>query len=63
MQFTVVGVRDEQGTLTVAGVFAGDVRPVDDEPGPDGAQRWCDSFDAVSVEEAETLAEAQCAEE
>lgn len=63
--YTVCGVRDENGDLHVAGVFLGKHTCVDDSPIWVDSEfaRWCDTFQAASVEDAEAQAHAQCSEE
>ncbi|WP_133057144.1 hypothetical protein [Frankia sp. KB5] len=61
--YTVIGIRDLDGSLTVAGVIAGDVFLADSEPGPEHASRWADYFpDADNPDTAERLAHDQCAD-
>ena len=65
--YTVVGFRDENGELYVAGVFAGEQFAVDsngsDEIGGESVQRWASSFEATDPDHAEELAHEECAEE
>jgi len=61
--YTVIGIRDLDGSLTVAGVIAGDVFLADSEPGPEHASRWADYFpDADDPDTAEHLAHDQRAD-
>jgi hypothetical protein len=61
--FTVIGLRDEDGDLTVAGVIRGEHNCVDTRWGAAGASRWASSFEAESAEDAERLARKECAED
>jgi hypothetical protein len=60
--FTVLGTRDENGELTVAGVVDGRVFTVDADHGPGHASRYAAAFEAEDPEEAEALAVAWCDE-
>ncbi|WP_030888382.1 MULTISPECIES: hypothetical protein [Streptomyces] len=62
-QWTVIGLRDRNGRLTVAGVAPGDVPMADSHPGTAEATRYADTFVAPSADEAEALAVAHCAGE
>lgn len=53
--FTVIGLwLDDE--LTIAGVVEGDVKAVDSGPEAGGLQRYCQSFEADSPDEAEVAA-------
>lgn len=56
--FTVIGLLDECGRLTVAGVVAGVVTTVDSDSGPGDAQRWAQCVMAADPDDAETQAHA-----
>lgn len=60
-EWTVIGLLDMDGNLTVAGVAADDIQMHDSEYGEDNAQRWAQSFTAPSAHDAEVLAVAYCA--
>jgi hypothetical protein len=63
MVYTVIGLRDAEGRLTVAGVVPGEVELVDADPGANDAQRWADSFEADDPDHAERLAHEACEED
>jgi hypothetical protein len=61
--YTVIGIRSLDGSLTVAGVVAGEVLLADSDPGPEDTSRWADYFpDADDPDTAEHLAHDQCAD-
>ena len=55
MLYTVFGLLDESGQLTVAAVIEGAIDPVDTDTNED-SQRWACSFSADSPEHAEKIA-------
>ncbi|MEU2086741.1 hypothetical protein ABZ569_33330 [Streptomyces albus] len=62
-QWTVIGLLDMDGNLTVAGVAAGEIAMHDSDWGEDNAQRWAQSFAAPTPDDAEALAVAYCADQ
>jgi len=58
-QYTVVGLRDSLGELTVAGVFPGSHDAADSDPGGE-FQRWASSYQVDDPSDAEALARQEC---
>lgn len=60
-EYVVIGVRDEDGALTVAGVVPAGTPVLDTESGPDSASRWAQTVLADGPDAAATAAERMCA--
>jgi hypothetical protein len=62
-RYVVIGVRDENGTLTVAGVVPYGTPLLDTDPGPESASRWADDVEADTPDAAAREAVRMCEEE
>lgn len=61
--YTVIGLVDDEGRLTVAGVIEGKHNTVDSQLDSTGGQRWASSFYAADPDEAEKFAREETLED